>query len=99
MMDIILQVTMDGRSIAADVPVAPRAWAGLVVVAAAAFVVSLDTMVLYVAFGDIRRGFPGVTAASLSWTLSGSPIVIAAGLIGAGRGADRLGRARIFRPG
>ena len=50
------------RSIAADVPVAPRAWAGLVVVAAAAFVVSLDTMVLYVAFGDIRllaRGDPG----------------------------------------
>ena len=40
---------MDSHSIAADVPVAPRAWAALAVVAAAAFVVSLDTMVLYVA--------------------------------------------------
>ena len=38
MMSIILQLTMDSRSIAADVPVAPRAWAGLAVVAAAAFV-------------------------------------------------------------
>src|ERR1043166_9307448 len=99
MMKIILPVTMDGRSIAADVPVAPRAWAGLVVVATAAFVVSLDTMVLYVAFGDIRRGFPGVTAASLSWIFSGYTIVIAAGMIGAGRWADRLGRRRIFLAG
>ena len=49
---------MDSCSTAADVPVAPRAWAGLAVVAAAAFVVSLSTMVLYVAFGDIRRDFP-----------------------------------------
>jgi len=35
--------------------VAPRAWAGLAVDAAASFVVSLDAMVLYVAFTDIRR--------------------------------------------
>src|SRR5437763_7005480 len=90
---------MDGRSIAADVPVARRAWAGLAVVAAAAFVVSLDTMVLYVAFGDIRRGFPGVTAASLSWILSGYTIVLAAGMIGAGRWADRLGRRRVSLAG
>lgn len=90
---------MSHHSIAADVPVAPRAWAGLAVVAAAAFVVSLDTMVLYVAFGDIRRDFPDVTAASLSWILSGYTIVIAAGMIGAGRWADRLGRRRVFLAG
>ena len=90
---------MDSRSIPADVPVAPRAWAGLAVVAGAAFVVSLDTMVLYVAFGDIRRDFPHVTAASLSWILSGYTIVIAAGMIGAGRWADRLGRRRVFLAG
>src|SRR5213079_2313855 len=71
MMDIILEFTMDGRSIAADVPVAPRAWAGLAV----------------------------VTAAALSWILSGYTIVIAAGMIGAGRWADRLGRRRIFLAG
>jgi EmrB/QacA subfamily drug resistance transporter len=96
---IILLNGMANRSIAADVPVAPRAWAGLAVVAAAAFVVSLDTMVLYVAFGDIRRAFPDVTAASLSWVLSGYTIVIAAGMIGAGRWADRLGRRRVFLAG
>jgi EmrB/QacA subfamily drug resistance transporter len=90
---------MDHRPIAADVAVAPRRWAGLAVLAAAAFVVSLDTMVLYVAFGDIRRDFPDVTAASLSWILSGYTIVIAAGMIGAGRWADRLGRRRVFLAG
>jgi EmrB/QacA subfamily drug resistance transporter len=96
---IILRLAMNSRSTAADVPPAPRAWAGLAVVAAAAFVVSLDTMVLYVAFGDIRRDFPDVAAASLSWILSGYTIVIAAGMIGAGRWADRLGRRRVFLGG
>jgi MFS family permease len=82
-----------------DEPVKPRAWAGLAVVAAASFVATLDTMVLYVAFGDIRRSFPDVSAASLSWILSGYTIVIAAGMVGAGRWADRLGRRRIFLAG
>ena len=82
-----------------DEAVNPRAWAGLAVVAAAAFVATLDTMVLYVAFGDIRRSFPDVSAASLSWILSGYTIVIAAGMVGAGRWADRLGRRRVFLAG
>jgi EmrB/QacA subfamily drug resistance transporter len=90
---------MDHRPIVADAAIPPRRWAGLAVLATAAFVVSLDTMVLYVAFGDIRRDFPGVTAASLSWILSGYTIVIAAGMIGAGRWADRLGRRRLFLAG
>src|SRR5437016_10617351 len=79
--------------------VAPRAWAGLAVVAAAAFVATLDAMVLYVAFGTIRRDFPDVSAAALSWILSGYTIVIAAGMIGADRWADRLGRRRVFLAG
>src|SRR4030095_11949971 len=70
---------------------ARRAWAGLAVVAAACFVVSLDAMVLYVAFGNIRRDFPEVGAAALSWILSGYTIVVAAGMVGAGRWGDRLG--------
>ena len=90
---------MHNRPVIAGVPVATRAWAGLAVVAAAAFVVTLDTMVLYVAFGDIRRDFRDVTAASLSWILSGYTIVIAAGMIGAGQWADRLGRRRVFLVG
>src|SRR6266446_5975354 len=74
-----------GRWISGDDEVTPRAWAGLAVVAAASFVASLDAMVLYVAFGDIRRDFPEVGAAALSWILSGYTIVVAAGMIGAGR--------------
>ena len=89
---------MDHRRIVANA-VAPRRWAGLAVLATAAFVVSLDTMVLYVAFAEIHRDFPDVTAASLSWILSGYTIVIAAGMIGAGRWADRLGRRRLFLAG
>src|SRR2546422_1665898 len=89
----------DGRWISGDDEVPPRAWAGLAVVAAASFVASLDAMVLYVAFGDIRRDFPEVGAAALSWILSGYTIVVAAGMIFAGRWADRLGRRRAFLGG
>ncbi len=90
---------MDGRSISPDDDVTPRAWAGLAVVASASFVATLDAMVLYVAFGTIRRDFPDVSAAALSWILSGYTIVIAAGMIGAGRWTDRLGRRRVFLAG
>ena len=58
---------MDGSSLSPDDDVTPRAWAGLAVVSAASFVATLGAMVLYVAFGDIRRDFPGVDAAALSW--------------------------------
>jgi EmrB/QacA subfamily drug resistance transporter len=90
---------MDGLATCADDDVAHRSWAGLAVVAAASFLVSLDAMVLYVAFGDIRRDFPDVGAAALSWILSGYTIVVAAGMIAAGRWADRLGRRRAFLGG
>jgi EmrB/QacA subfamily drug resistance transporter len=82
-----------------DDAVPPRAWAGLAVVAAASFVATLDAMVLYVAFGSIRRDFPEVSASALSWILSGYTIVIAAGMVAAGRWADRLGRRRVFLGG
>src|SRR6266403_1925906 len=90
---------MDRRRFPPDEEVAPRAWAGLAVVAAAMFVATLDAMVLYVAFGTIRRDFLDVSAAALSWILSGYTIVLAAGMIGAGRWADRLGRRRVFLAG
>src|SRR5262249_8004536 len=90
---------MDRRRFSPDDEVAPRAWAGLAVVAAGLFVGTLDTMVLYVAFGTIRRDFPEVSAAALSWILSAYTIVLAAGMIGAGRWADRLGRRRVFLAG
>src|SRR6266851_7790610 len=85
--------------IAHDDAVAPRAWAGLGIVAGASFVTSLDALVLYVAFGAIHRDFPHIGAPALSWVLSGYTIVIAAGMIAAGRSADRLGRRRVFLGG
>src|SRR2546427_6910248 len=87
---------VDRRRFPPDEEVAPRAWAGLAVVAAALFVATLDAMVLYVAFGTIRRDFPDVSAAALSWILSGYTIVLAAGMIGAGRLAARLRPRRGF---
>src|SRR5258705_9807533 len=90
---------MHRRRLSSDEDVAPRAWAGLAVVAAALFVATLDAMVLYVAFGTIGRDFPDVSAAALSWVLSGYTVVLAAGMIGAGRWADRLGRRRVFLAG
>src|SRR6266436_6479343 len=90
---------MDGSSLSPAGDVTPRARAGLAVVSAASFVATLDAMVLYIAFGDIRRDFPEVGAAALSWILSGYTIVVAAGMIGAGRWADRLGRRRVFLGG
>src|SRR5207245_10744098 len=90
---------MDRRRFSPAGEARPRGWAGLAVVAAALFVATLDAMVLYVAFGTIRRDFPDVSAAALSWILSGYTIVLAAGMIGAGRWADRLGRRRVFLAG
>src|SRR6266851_5543976 len=85
--------------IAHDDAVAPRAWAGLGIVAGASFVTSLDALVLYVAFGAIHRDFPHIGAPALSWIFSGYTIVVAAGMIAAGCWADRLGRRRVFLGG
>src|SRR3989442_4963211 len=87
---------MNRRRFPPDEEVAPRAWAGLAVVAAALFVATLDAMVLYVAFGTIRRDFPDVSAAALSWILSGYTIVLAAGLVGAGPSAHCLRPRRVL---
>src|SRR5256886_8617299 len=89
---------MDRCRFPPDEEVAPRAWAGLAVVAAAMFVATLDAMVLYVAFGTIRRDFLDVSAAALSWILSGYTIVLAAGVIGAGPWGGRPGPGRGFFP-
>src|SRR5260370_30648454 len=89
---------MDRRRLAPDEEVAPRAWAGLAVVAAAMFVATLDAMVLYVAFGTIRRDFLDVSAAALSWILSGYTIVLAAGGHAAGRSAAPPPPRTVFIP-
>lgn len=71
-------------------------WATLTVASLSAFMVFLDTQVLFVAFDDIRASFPEVSFATMSWTLSAYTIALAAALVPAGRMADRFGRRRVF---
>src|SRR5215217_6805355 len=71
-------------------------WAVLGVASLAAFMVFLDTQVLFVAFDDISATFPSVSFATMSWTLSAYTIALAAALVPAGRMADRFGRRRVF---
>ena len=65
----------------------------------AAFMVFLDTQVLFIAFDDLRSSFPAVSFATMSWTLSAYTIALAAALVPAGRLADRYGRKRVFQIG
>ena len=74
-------------------------WAVLGVASLTAFMVFLDTQVLFVAFDDIRSSFPDVSFATMSWTLSAYTIALAAALVPAGRLADRFGRRRVFEIG
>jgi EmrB/QacA subfamily drug resistance transporter len=78
-------------------PVQP--WAVLGIASLAAFMVFLDTQVLFVAFGDLRASFPAVSFATMSWTLSAYTIALAAALVPSGRLADRFGRRRTFLVG
>lgn len=68
----------------------------LAVVGLGVFLVNLDTTVLFIAFGDLRESFPGVTSAELSWVINAYSIVFAALLVPAGRIADRQGRAVVL---
>src|SRR3954463_3929685 len=71
-------------------------WTVLAVASLAAFMVFLDTQVLFVAFDDIRASFPTVSFATMSWTLSAYTIALAAALVPSGRMADRFGPRRVF---
>ena len=76
-----------------------RPWAVLGVAGMAAFMVLLDTQVLFVAFDDMRASFPAASFAATSWTLSAYTIALAAVLVPAGRMTDRFGRRRTFVTG
>ncbi len=65
----------------------------------AVFLVSLDTTMLYAAFGAMRASFPHATAADMSWVLNAYTVVYAAMLIPAGGLADTHGRKKIFMIG
>ena len=71
-------------------------WPIFWIASVAAFLVSLDTTMLYAAFGALRTGFPAASAADLSWVLNAYTVVYAAMLIPAGGLADAHGRKRVF---
>jgi len=71
-------------------------WPVFWVASVATFLVSLDSTMLYAAFGALRAGFPSATAADLSWVLNAYTVVYAAMLIPAGGLADAHGRKRVF---
>lgn len=76
-----------------------RRWKVLLVTSVAVFMALLDVTIVNIAFPDIRRSFPADSLAGLSWILNGYNVVFAAGLIPAGRLADRFGRRRFFLAG
>ncbi|HYC43393.1 MAG TPA: MFS transporter [Noviherbaspirillum sp.] len=74
-------------------------WPTFWIASIAVFLVSLDTTVLYAAFGALREGFPNATPAGLSWILNAYTVVFAALLVPAGGLADTYGRKRVFLVG
>ena len=82
-------------------PVAPHVspWPIFWVASIAVFLVSLDTTMLYAAFGAVRAGFPGTSSADMSWVLNAYTVIYAAMLIPAGGLADAHGRKKIFMLG
>lgn len=87
--------TLPAAAVAKHVPhVSP--WPVFWVASVAAFLVSLDSTMLYAAFGALRAGFPTATAADMSWVLNAYTVVYAAMLIPAGGLADAHGRKRVF---
>jgi EmrB/QacA subfamily drug resistance transporter len=75
-------------------PVSP--WPVFWIASVAVFLVSLDTTMLFAAFRAVRAGFPGTSAADMSWVLNGYTVVYAAMLIPAGGLADAHGRKKVF---
>jgi EmrB/QacA subfamily drug resistance transporter len=74
-------------------------WGVFGVASIAVFLVSIDTTVLFAAFGALHAGFPGSTSADLSWVLNAYTVVYAALLVPAGKLVDTHGRKRIFELG
>jgi len=77
-------------------PAEASPWPVFWVASVAGFLVSLDTTMLYAAFGALRADFAGSSAADLSWVLNAYTVVFAAMLIPAGGLADTHGRKKVF---
>jgi hypothetical protein len=58
---------------AATIQPGPHAWRTLRWTSLAVFMALLDATILFVAFPSLRRSFPSVSAADLSWVLNATP--------------------------
>lgn len=71
-------------------------WPTFWIACIAVFLVSLDSTMLFAAFGAIKKSFPDSSAADISWVINAYTVVYAAFLIPAGGLADTHGRKKIF---
>jgi len=71
-------------------------WPVFWIASIAVFLVSLDSTMLFAAFRAMRAGFPGTSAADMSWVINAYTVVYAAMLIPAGGLADTHGRKKVF---
>lgn len=69
------------------------------VTALGTFMASLDLSIVNVAFPALERSFPHDPRATLAWVITAYSIIFGSLLVTAGRGADRLGRKRVFFAG
>ncbi|NML59864.1 MFS transporter [Massilia sp. RP-1-19] len=74
-------------------------WPTFWIASIAVFLVSIDSTVLFAAFGALQLAFPAATPADLSWVLNAYTVVYATMLIPAGGLADAHGRKRVFLAG
>ena len=80
-------------------PATTSPWPVFWVASVAVFLVSMDSTLLFAAFGALRAGFPAASAADLSWVLNAYTVVYAAMLIPSGGLADTHGRKKVFLGG
>ncbi|TYL50274.1 MFS transporter [Agromyces mariniharenae] len=77
---------------------APRRWLGLALIAAAQFVVIMDTSIIGVALPDMQAEL-GFTPESLSWVFNAYVIAFGGLLLLGGRLSDLLGARKVFLGG
>jgi EmrB/QacA subfamily drug resistance transporter len=82
-------------------PFAERAntWAIFALAATGAFMTTLDSSIVTISLPSIARAFGVPLGGTIEWVIIGYLVVMAAGLLTAGRLADMLGRKPIFLAG
>jgi EmrB/QacA subfamily drug resistance transporter len=82
-------------ALAAETPVARRAWIALAVVCLGQFMVVLDSSIVNVALEDIQADLH-FSAAALTWVVNAYLVTFGSFMLVAGRLGDLVGRRRVF---